>query len=1213
MPAFVGEDRRAIVNNLIEAFDACVVDGKPRLVALLAEAGYGKTRVVQEFYKALQTGRQPHGRYWPAEFDAAGRDPMRNRKFVYPEDPSPDPGARMPWLWWGLRCDEDSSGRKVRALFNDRVQLQAHLAGLIDAAERKRSDRELALDTIGEVLGFIPGIGNFVSVAMAAKSLSPRLARRLKTALERGQSRQTPTTEPEVIRTSSVQVLSEAAPELDFIQRFISAELPMVLVVDDAHDADGVTVRFLNHLLQLNVPVLAIATAWPSELHHQEVAERHTPPADLVTFGALLNHAKETLENRVLALELRPLESADVRRLISDVAPATDAERERVLEETSGGIPLVLKLQLATGRVARSIRDGAITLPADELRQLPRTYEELIGARFRELEVREQAWLAEAAWQGRVFFPAIMASDVDPSALTLPRFVTLRREGRASVGRFSEAPVHAAIRAVASEEFSDAERLEWARTALSRIDESGPTLLDSLRDPSDSAAFGELVVRLAEGEASEGVPVNASIVAEAALGRSFAERDLEHHVAERDAAEAAVRWSRQTDDPAAIVSSLTRYASALSANNAVADAVAASEKAVRALEAWPEAGPTRVADTLHVRALALLNDGDVAAARRVTEESEQRAIDAKSDRARLIALEARAFVEEAADDNHAERAAISTAMEIARAQQPVDMEELIGLHTDLLEVELSGSPPAAWQDIAELAERELGAGHWLHLHCLASWANALLLDGDIEGAEAATARYEELSPDGATSELSDYLRAQAAILRGDIGAVQTTLNIWRDALGRPYLSRVESARARGVIDAVATLVGGGAAPSEDSQHWFAAWTRELQTDPVAAFARLHGWLTTEPPDWSEQERLGVVAFSGSALAARLTEDGQLPPEASTLLTRLREFAEDNHCPTLISALLDAVEDATAAIEGRPVPQRPPPPAGVIACRAEMCRAVGWHLAGATENRDAELAKARRSATEVGDRRLLRAVANCHRTCESESEVDVWRQVVELPDVAPEDRINDLVGLGFALYVATRYEEAEAVETRAWEAARTGLGVPDALVHIVGSNLIVTLTDRGHSPDSDRILAIRRELLTRREDEAAHARNLKALSVALEDTQSLAVALAREVNLETDPSRINSLFNHLAATLADLGFNALALEMSILSLWADPTIEHDSELPVSVRNINALAPRVYPDRAKELVARLSQAGIESRLEIEAGGNQEASTPRSVDAE
>src|SRR5438105_4838959 len=135
MPIFVGEERLALVGKLTSAFDACVASSTPQLVCLLAEAGYGKTRIVQEFYRVIQSERQPDGAYWPPEFAGIGQDPMRSRKLVHPEDPTPEPGAPLPWIWWGLRCEEDSSGRKVRALFNDRVQLRAHLAGLIEAAE----------------------------------------------------------------------------------------------------------------------------------------------------------------------------------------------------------------------------------------------------------------------------------------------------------------------------------------------------------------------------------------------------------------------------------------------------------------------------------------------------------------------------------------------------------------------------------------------------------------------------------------------------------------------------------------------------------------------------------------------------------------------------------------------------------------------------------------------------------------------------------------------------------------------------------------------------------------------------------------------------------------------------------------------------------------------------------------------------------------------
>ena len=74
------------------------------------------------------------------------------------------PGGReLPWFWCGLRCEQDSSGRRVRALFNDRVQLRTHLAGLLRAADERAAAKDLALSALGEAVAFVPAVGPIAS------------------------------------------------------------------------------------------------------------------------------------------------------------------------------------------------------------------------------------------------------------------------------------------------------------------------------------------------------------------------------------------------------------------------------------------------------------------------------------------------------------------------------------------------------------------------------------------------------------------------------------------------------------------------------------------------------------------------------------------------------------------------------------------------------------------------------------------------------------------------------------------------------------------------------------------------------------------------------------------------------------------------------------------------------------------------------------------
>ncbi|MDQ3326793.1 MAG: ATP-binding protein, partial [Actinomycetota bacterium] len=52
-PAFMGAERRAVVDELLRAFDGVAESGEPRWLSLEAAPGWGKTRLVQELYTRL--------------------------------------------------------------------------------------------------------------------------------------------------------------------------------------------------------------------------------------------------------------------------------------------------------------------------------------------------------------------------------------------------------------------------------------------------------------------------------------------------------------------------------------------------------------------------------------------------------------------------------------------------------------------------------------------------------------------------------------------------------------------------------------------------------------------------------------------------------------------------------------------------------------------------------------------------------------------------------------------------------------------------------------------------------------------------------------------------------------------------------------------------------------------------------------------------------
>lgn len=87
--------------------------GEPRVVALVAESGFGKTRLAQEFFNYLSVAEDNFGSggYWP--------DKLLRKEDNLCVNPEPsDCGIEsdtMPFLWWGMRIS-DRGQRNATAL-----------------------------------------------------------------------------------------------------------------------------------------------------------------------------------------------------------------------------------------------------------------------------------------------------------------------------------------------------------------------------------------------------------------------------------------------------------------------------------------------------------------------------------------------------------------------------------------------------------------------------------------------------------------------------------------------------------------------------------------------------------------------------------------------------------------------------------------------------------------------------------------------------------------------------------------------------------------------------------------------------------------------------------------------------------------------------------------------------------------------------------------
>ena len=233
--------------------------GEPQMVVLLADTGFGKTRLVQEFYNWLsqhEDGIDPQG-YWPDRLNVAERSLSIN---ATPKE-STDP---MPWLWWGIRFTNphfrnqpNTAGYGLYAALPD---LEPHLQSVETRLGRVQLAMETGLAALSAALG---PLGSLVDViGLVIRGLDAKKEENLSPA----EARQAQSDKLEKRLADGLGALLHAS----VTNKILGIDrLPVILVVDDAQWADPLTCRFLQRLFsdarEHGWPLMILATHWQRE------------------------------------------------------------------------------------------------------------------------------------------------------------------------------------------------------------------------------------------------------------------------------------------------------------------------------------------------------------------------------------------------------------------------------------------------------------------------------------------------------------------------------------------------------------------------------------------------------------------------------------------------------------------------------------------------------------------------------------------------------------------------------------------------------------------------------------------------------------------------------------------------------------------------------------------------------------------------------------
>lgn len=240
--------------------------GEAQCVVLLADSGYGKTRLIHEFYRQLSAsasdGKVEPG-YWPSVLST---DPTKID--INPNFSEFESQGDIPWLWWGMRwaCPDDRNQRQASAcaMLDFRDKLDRHTIALINRRAYANAGKDAVLSTAKVAMDFLP-LPNLLGMAHSGKEAWDsvrKLWQKRERAKEAGFDE----------RKTAEDRLQNA---IALLQTFLDPKvkdvdnLPVILVMDDAQWADPMSLKFAHDLFTRarveKWPLLLLVTHWESE------------------------------------------------------------------------------------------------------------------------------------------------------------------------------------------------------------------------------------------------------------------------------------------------------------------------------------------------------------------------------------------------------------------------------------------------------------------------------------------------------------------------------------------------------------------------------------------------------------------------------------------------------------------------------------------------------------------------------------------------------------------------------------------------------------------------------------------------------------------------------------------------------------------------------------------------------------------------------------
>lgn len=316
-------------------------DGEPQCVMLLGDSGYGKTRIIHEFYRRIVEKDQGDSEgYWP---DVLSENPSKSN--LNPETSNMLSNA-IPWLWWGMGWSDPEERRTALGKQGIRAYddyLCRHAVGLINKRAIRAARNEVIMNAAEMVMDFLP-LPNLVALPVTGRGVygSVRDLWEKRNAAQKNMMKSEQLGKEEI--NAAIKLIRAYLDPDDYD----AEDLPVILVFDDAQWADPATLKFAGDLycraIESKWPLLILVTHWEKDWKQAPQGKElplHAEIDDWHSFRDVEASAKkiDAIRSSFQILQIGQVDGGLVRDTILSSFPSIQEEViEHIIERCDGNM-----------------------------------------------------------------------------------------------------------------------------------------------------------------------------------------------------------------------------------------------------------------------------------------------------------------------------------------------------------------------------------------------------------------------------------------------------------------------------------------------------------------------------------------------------------------------------------------------------------------------------------------------------------------------------------------------------------------------------------------------------------------------------------------------------------------------------------------------------------------------------------------------------------